>query len=92
MSSLPISATDFARGLSDYLNQVQYLGQTLDIARGKKIVARISPVAHQDGYPIETLGQFLASGPTLSAQERRDMANDVKDIRSTVKAKADPWA
>jgi antitoxin (DNA-binding transcriptional repressor) of toxin-antitoxin stability system len=92
MSTIPISVTDFARGLSDYLNQVQYLGQTLDIARGKKIVARIAPVAHQDGYPIEALGQFLANGPQLTPLERREFAKDVQAIRSSVKAKPDPWA
>ena len=31
MPSIAVSVTDFARGLSDFLNQVQYRGQVLDV-------------------------------------------------------------
>ncbi len=30
MSTIALTVTEFSRGLSDFLNQVQYQGQTLD--------------------------------------------------------------
>ena len=58
MGTLAITATDFSRKLSDYLNQVQYRGQVLDIERGKRIVARVSPVTPSEGYPIARLDEI----------------------------------
>ncbi len=44
MNTMIVNATEFSRGLSEFLNQVQYTGQVLDIERGKRVVARVSPV------------------------------------------------
>jgi antitoxin (DNA-binding transcriptional repressor) of toxin-antitoxin stability system len=95
MSALTVNATEFSRGLSEFLNQVQYKGQILEIERGKRIVARVSPVtdvSHADGFPLSQLGELLARGPQLAATERKLMAQDVRAVRSRLRAKADPWA
>ena len=95
MNTLTVNATEFSRGLSEFLNQVQYKGQVLDIERGKRVVARVSPVADvpdTDGFPILQLGDFLARGPQLATDDRQRMAQDVKAVRSGLRAKADPWA
>ena len=43
MSVVALTVTEFSRGLSDFLSQVQYQGQSLDIQRGKRVVPRNQP-------------------------------------------------
>jgi antitoxin (DNA-binding transcriptional repressor) of toxin-antitoxin stability system len=95
MNALTVNATEFSRGLSEFLNQVQYKGQTLDIERGKRIVARVSPVAdasYADGFPLSQLGDLLAKAPQLAAADRKLMAKDLRAVRSGLLPKDDPWA
>ena len=92
LATLAVTATDFSRNLSDYLKQVQYRGQVLDIERGKRVVARVSPVTPSEGYPILQLDALLAAGPQLKPAERASMANDVRSIRAQLRGRVDPWA
>jgi hypothetical protein len=94
MNTLTVNATEFSRGLSEFLNQVQYTGQVLDIERGKRVIARVSPVPAVSvdlGFPIAQLPDLLAKGG-LSAADRKRMAGDVRALRAGLGAKADPWA
>ena len=95
MSTLAVSVTEFSRSLSDFLNQVQYRGQVFDIERGKRVVARLSPVSAVDGFPIGQLDAFLAKGPQLDAADQKSMAKDVRAVRTRLpnsRKRADPWA
>lgn len=62
MAVTAVTVTEFARGLSDFPNQVQYRGQTLDIQRGKKLVPRVTPPGAADGFPRDQRDDFLARG------------------------------
>jgi antitoxin (DNA-binding transcriptional repressor) of toxin-antitoxin stability system len=92
MRALTVNVTEFSRGLSDFLNQVQYRGQVLDIERGKRVVARLSPVAQMDGYPVAQLDGLLANGPQLSAAERASLAKDIASTRAQLRGRSDAWA
>ncbi len=92
MSVLALTVTEFSRGLSDFLSQVQYQGQSLDIQRGKRVVARVLPAVATSGFPIDQLDDFLAKGPQLKASERQSMADDVAGVRTGLIARDDPWA
>jgi len=93
MSTIVLTVTEFSRGLSDFLNQVQYQGQTLDIQRGKRVVARVLPaVASPSGFPLDRLDDLLLKGPQISGSERQSMAKDVGALRSDLLARDDPWA
>ena len=92
MDSLAVNVTEFSRNLSDFLNQVQYRGQVLDIERGKRVVARVSPVSAIDGYPIAQLDALLARGPQLDAADRKLMAKDLRAMRAQSRSRTDPWA
>ena len=92
MDSLAVNVTEFSRNLSDFLNQVQYRGQVLDIERGKRVVARVSPVSPIDGYPIAHLDALLARGPQLDAADRKMMAKDLRAMRAQSRSRTDPWA
>lgn len=92
MSTIALTVTEFSRGLSNFLNQVQYQGQTLDIQRGKKLVARVLPAGAPNGFPIDRLDNLLAQGPQLSTAERRAMAEDLGAVRANLTHGNDPWA
>lgn len=92
MSTLSINVTEFSRSLSDFLNQVQYRGQVLNIERGKRVVARVSPVSAVDGFPIDHLDALLARGPQLDAADRKAMVKDLRAARAQSRSRADPWA
>jgi hypothetical protein len=92
MGVVALTVTEFSRGLSDFLSQVQYQGQSLDIQRGKRVVARVLPAVACAGFPIDRLDELLAKGPQLTAAERQAMAADVRAQRSKLTARDDPWA
>ena len=92
MTNITISATEFSRGLSDFLNQVQYQNQVLDIERGKRVIARVSPVAPVGGFPLNQLDALLANGPQLPAADVEAMASDVQAARTNLLPRPDPWA
>jgi hypothetical protein len=92
MSVVALTVTEFSRGLSDFLSQVQYQGQSLDIQRGKRVVARVLPAVASTGFPIDRLDELLAKGPQLTAAERQAMVADVGALRSKLTARDDPWA
>ena len=92
MASQKISVTEFSKGLSDFLNLVQYRGQVFDIERGKRVVAQVVPVARKDGFPIGQLRDLLHSIPSLPASEWQSFAQELRSVRSALKTKPDPWA
>ena len=92
MGVVMVTVTEFSRGLSDFLNQVQYQGQSLDIQRGKRVVARVLPAVASDGFALDRLDDFLARGPQFSASERQAMAGDLGAVRSHLTTRGDPWA
>ena len=96
MSVQAITVTEFSRSLSDFLSQVQYQGQSLEIQRGKRVIARVLPAAASGGFPVDRLDELLAQGPQLSTAERAAMADDLRDQRARLVNQAldtrDPWA
>lgn len=92
MTPMTVNATEFSRGLSDFLNQVQYKSQVLDIERGKRVIARVVPVVASNGFPLLQLDALLASGPRLTLIDAKAMADDVIAIRAKSLQRADPWA
>ena len=92
MGVVALTVTEFSRGLSDFLSQVQYQGQSLDIQRGKRVVARVLPAVASTGFPIDQLDDVLARGPQLKTSERQAMTEDIRNVRTSLKVKSDPWA
>ena len=92
MAAVAITVTEFSCVLSNFLSQVQYQGKSLDIQRGKQVIARVLPAVASSGFPIDQLDDELSKGPQLSASERLAMAQDVGSVRNSLKAKTDPWA
>jgi antitoxin (DNA-binding transcriptional repressor) of toxin-antitoxin stability system len=98
-ATLPISvtATEFTRGISDYLSQVQYRGQVIDISRGKKVIARVIPGDAPYSISATQAQRVLDNLPALDAEEREAFAADLTQIRRDfnampARAAGDPWA
>jgi antitoxin (DNA-binding transcriptional repressor) of toxin-antitoxin stability system len=92
MAVIAVNVTEFARGLSEFLNQVQYKGQTLNIARGKRVIAQVSPASLADGFPIVQLDELLSTSSQLTSTERQAMAEDVRALRVNLKSPRNSWA
>jgi prevent-host-death family protein len=69
MPALAVNSTDFSRNLSEYLNQVQYRGQVLEISRGKKLIARVVPVTPAEGFPTSEVDKLIAGLPKLDPED-----------------------
>ena len=78
MSKLSVTATYFARNLSDLLNQVRYQRVTLEVTRGSDLVAYVSPAPGLSGYPIDHLDRLLASLPQFSTEEADHFLSDIQ--------------
>ncbi|MBF0548667.1 MAG: antitoxin [Candidatus Riflebacteria bacterium] len=87
-----LSVTDTARNFSDIINRVTYKGECFILLKGKKAVAKITPI--KGGRPLSELSEVLAKLPSLSAKEAEAFANDMEEIlvdgRKSDGVK-DPW-
>ena len=91
MGVVALAVAEFSRGLSNFLSQVQYQGQSLDIERCRRVVAPMLPAMATSGFLINQLDEALAKGPQLKTSERLAMAEDVPAVRASMKAKAELW-
>jgi antitoxin (DNA-binding transcriptional repressor) of toxin-antitoxin stability system len=91
MPALAVNSTDFSRNLSEHLNQVQYRGQVLDISRGKKVIARVVPVAANEGLLVSEFDAWFATLPRLDKEECDLWLADLADQRLEKISHDDPW-
>jgi antitoxin (DNA-binding transcriptional repressor) of toxin-antitoxin stability system len=86
-----VTATELARGFSDFLNQVRYQGVTLDIRRGNETVARIQPAGPTVGYPIEQLDALIAALPSLAEDDAASFLDDIHEATANLTAGSSAW-
>lgn len=91
MSKLSVTATYFARNLSDLLNQVRYQRVTLEVTRGSDLVAYVSPAPGVSGYPIVQLDRLLASLPQFSTEEADHFVSDIQAGVASQAAEPPAW-
>ncbi|MEX2488276.1 MAG: type II toxin-antitoxin system prevent-host-death family antitoxin [Pseudomonadales bacterium] len=61
-----ITATKAARQFSDLLNRVAYRHETLEISRGGRTVARLTPVEPRTSVKLKDLNTLLSRLPRLT--------------------------
>ena len=86
-----VTATELARGFSDFLNQVRYQGVTLDIKRGNETVARIQPAGPTVGYPIDQLDALVAGLPSLAEDDVDAFLQDIHEGTASLTAGTSEW-
>lgn len=92
MATKTITATEFSRNLSEWLNQVRYRELRLEIVRGREVVARVEPPATPPGMPITELGALFAGLPRLSDDEARAFLGDIHAATGQLRMEDDAWA
>jgi prevent-host-death family protein len=80
-----MTATDAARTFSDVLNRAA-AGEEIEVTRSGVPVATIGP-SKARFLSADRFRELLASAPPVDA----DFADDVRALRATVTAPAQPW-
>ncbi len=76
--------------VSDYLDKVRYTGESLQITKGKNIVAELTR-PQPTGFPLSELAHLIARAPKLG-NTAASMREDIKTIKENSKNKLDnPW-
>ena len=83
-----ITATKAARHFSDLLNRVAYRHETLEISRGGRAVARLTPVSPKAGIKLKDLNGLLSHLPRL-ADDASGFAADVESAEPA--PEGDAW-
>jgi antitoxin (DNA-binding transcriptional repressor) of toxin-antitoxin stability system len=85
-----VTVTEFARGLSEFINRATYRREEFLITRGGKPVAALSPAP--SGVRVSDLSETLSSLPKLDGEDiaafESDLSTDRDENNSPV---IDPW-
>ena len=79
-----ISVTEAARNFSDVVNKVFYRGESLELTRGGRVVARLVPAGERDAPTGRQLAREWASFPHLDQDEADAFADDIQRAREVM--------
>jgi len=85
-----ISVTQAVRQFSDLLNRVFYHGTTVELERGNKVIARISPVSSESPLKVKDLNELFAKLPSLG-EDAEAFAKDLAEIRKQIPPEHNQW-
>ncbi len=85
-----ISVTKAVRQFSDLLNRVFYQGTVVELERGNKVIARISPVTPDSPLKVKDLNRLFVELPLLG-EDAKAFAKDLADIRKQVPPEQSQW-
>ena len=85
-----ISVTQAVRQFSDLMNRVFYQGTIVELERGNKVIARISPVSPESPLKVKDLNHFFHELPSLD-EKPKAFAEDLADIRRHIPMERNQW-
>lgn len=85
-----INVTQAVRNFSDLLNRVYYQGVSVELERGNKVIARLSPASPSSTLRAEDLSDFFASLPKLG-EDADAFAEDVERVREALPSERSEW-
>ena len=85
-----ISVTQAVRQFSDLLNRIFYQGVSVELERGNKVIARISPVLSESPLKVKDLNGLFANLPSLG-KDTGLFAKDLNDIRKQIPLENNQW-
>jgi antitoxin (DNA-binding transcriptional repressor) of toxin-antitoxin stability system len=85
-----ISVTKAVRQFSDILNRIFYQGISVELERGNKVIARISPVSPESPLKVKDLNEIFANLPTLG-EDAGVFAKELNDIRKQIPMENNQW-
>lgn len=84
-----ISATELARNLSSIIDRVRINRTHIIITKRNQSIAELIP-AHQQGFPVAKLAEFLKDLP-LDSVEQKEFRKDLDLIRKESLLPDSPW-
>ena len=85
-----LSVTQAVRQFSDLINRVFYQGTIVELERGNRVIARISPVTSESPVKVKDLNTFFQELPSLGDDSER-FAEDLAEIRKQVPTERNQW-
>lgn len=85
-----ISVTQAVRQFSDLLNRVFYQGVSVELLRGNKVIARISPVSAGSPLKVKDLNKLFSELPPLK-EDAESFAKDLENIRKKIPLEQSQW-
>ena len=86
-----IGLVDAERRFSELVHRVCSEGITVELDRGDRVVARITPVGPRSGLKVRDLNAFLQNLPKLG-DDAASFWEDLRSVRQEFPAEQDPWA
>lgn len=85
-----ISVTQAVRQFSDLLNRIFYQGVSVELERGNKVIARISPVLPESPLKVKDLNELFDNLPSLR-EDAGLFAKDLNEIRKQIPLENNQW-
>jgi antitoxin (DNA-binding transcriptional repressor) of toxin-antitoxin stability system len=85
-----IALADAERDFSGLVQRVCSEGVTIEVQRGDRVIARISPVEDRPVLQVNDLNDFLQRLPRLE-DDAEAFAEDLRAIRRGLPKETDPW-
>jgi len=85
-----ITIADAERDFAGLVNRVYSEGIDVELERGDKIIAHLTPAEPRSPLKVRDLNTFLSALPKLQDDADRFL-NDVRAIRRELPTEADPW-
>ena len=79
-----LSVTEAARNFSDLVNRVFYRGESMDLTRGRKVVARVVPPEASRAPTGLEVAEMWKAIPHLSTEEADSFAHDIENARDSL--------
>lgn len=85
-----ISVTQAVRNFSDLLNRVYYHRLTVELERGNRVIAKLSPAPPESSIKVSGLNSFFQRMPKLG-DDAASFHSDVSNIRASFPHEETPW-
>ncbi len=85
-----ISETQAVHQFSDLMDRVFYQGTTVELERGNRVIARISPAFPESPIKVKNLNQFFHELPSLGG-DSKTFAKDLANIRKQIPLEQNQW-
>jgi antitoxin (DNA-binding transcriptional repressor) of toxin-antitoxin stability system len=87
-----INATEANRTLSSILSKVHYCGESFEVRRGAKIIAKIIPVDKENkGISAKELNELCRNLPQLDKDDIDDFEQNIKEMRAKSQTETTLW-
>lgn len=85
-----ITVAEAERDFSTLVDRVVSEGIVVELERGDRVIARLTPAGPSSPLKVRDLNDFLASLPKLE-EDAESYSEDIRAIRRDLPAEVNPW-